>query len=102
MRNVKRGFTLVELLVVIAIIGMLVGLLLPAVNAAREAARRNSCLNNIRNLGIALLNHAGTNRSLPPGQATSTDKATDPASWSAVKIGGPAVGGYVQGPNWAI
>jgi prepilin-type N-terminal cleavage/methylation domain-containing protein len=54
MRNTKRGFTLVELLVVIAIIGTLIGLLLPAVNAAREAARNNTCKNNMRQLGLAL------------------------------------------------
>ena len=54
---VNRGFTLVELLVVIAIIGTLVGLLLPAVQAAREAARRSSCANNLKQLGVAMHNH---------------------------------------------
>ncbi len=64
--RIRRGFTLVELLVVIAIIGILVGLLLPAVQAAREAARRMSCGNNIKNLGLALHNYESTHKSIPP------------------------------------
>lgn len=66
-RRSSHGFTLVELLVVIAIIGVLVGLLLPAVQAAREAARRMSCSNNIRQVGLAYLNYESAYKRLPYG-----------------------------------
>ncbi len=65
-RETRRGMTLVELLVVIAIIGILVGLLLPAVQAAREAARRVRCVNNLKQMGLALQNYATTNDCFPP------------------------------------
>ena len=84
--NHKTGFTLIELLVVISIIGMLMGLLLPAVQAAREAARRMTCMNNQKNLALATLNYEGARKEMPPFRKnhTYTDfNANDAASVTA-------------------
>ena len=69
----RKGFTLVELLVVIAIIGILVGMLLPAVQAAREAARRTQCLNNVKNIMLACVNYESGNSRFPASVATPGD-----------------------------
>jgi prepilin-type N-terminal cleavage/methylation domain-containing protein/prepilin-type processing-associated H-X9-DG protein len=84
-----RGFTLIELLVVIVIIAVLIALLLPAVQSAREMARRAQCVNNLKQLGLAIQNYHTTNDCLPPGGLASSRRVAIPfncgglGSWSA-------------------
>jgi len=84
---VATAFTLVELLVVIAIIGILVALLLPAIQAAREAARRTKCVNNLKNVALACLNYESSRKALPPGSLLVLDPKTGGAAGTQSGLG---------------
>jgi prepilin-type N-terminal cleavage/methylation domain-containing protein/prepilin-type processing-associated H-X9-DG protein len=97
----QRGFTLVELLVVITIIGMLMALLLPAVNAAREAARRGSCMNNAKQLAVALQNFEARGRGFP-GYAEWIGQVTDRAAASVSDGVADRSGHYQIDVSWVV
>src|SRR5437868_4572110 len=98
-----RGFTLIELLVVIAIIGVLVALLLPAVQQAREAARRSQCKNNLKQIGLALHNYHDTTGLFPLAQYIDLNQVNSQWGWSAMILSyldqGPLYQQLNVGPN---
>ena len=112
MSKQTKGFTLVELLVVIAIIGILVALLLPAIQAAREAARRTQCKDNLKNIGLAILNHADSKKVFPTGGITwgvliedsieglPDATATSQTVSSSTPKGWAWAGGFKSCPTW--
>lgn len=97
----RRGFTLVELLVVIAIIGVLVALLLPAVQAAREAARRMQCSNHLRQVGVAVHNYEGTYKRSMPGYLTKLSAPATPIDTVAMWSWGAICQRFIEGANVA-
>jgi prepilin-type N-terminal cleavage/methylation domain-containing protein/prepilin-type processing-associated H-X9-DG protein len=97
----RRGFTLIELLVVIAIIAVLIALLLPAVQAAREAARRIQCTNNLKQLGLAVMNYESTNSCLPPQETMVIVGNSQPTSYSSWGVSARLAPYMEAGPLYA-
>src|SRR5262245_20428582 len=93
----NRGFTLVELLVVIAIIAILVALLLPALNAAREAANRNGCMNKLKQLGLDFINHESALREYP-----MCTTSTAPLAGSGKAMAGTTGSATAAGYSWIV
>jgi prepilin-type N-terminal cleavage/methylation domain-containing protein len=83
-RDIRRGITLVELLVVVALAGIMMALLLPAVYSAQTAARQASCMQNLRQIGLALFNHQSVNDVLPMSQVRGTGRGSGHSAFSAI------------------
>jgi prepilin-type N-terminal cleavage/methylation domain-containing protein len=106
-KKTSHGFTLVELLVVIAIIGVLVALLLPAIQAAREAARRTQCVNNLKQMGLAAANHESAKRTFPPGRlvpdwSVNGDENVTDTSYANVTVANNVKTGFYSVHIWLL